>query len=364
LKTRLLGKSGIRVSEIGLGCWQLGGDFGPVGEDRAQAILREADENSISFWDTADVYGDGLSELRIARHVEASKSRPVIATKVGRHPRLYPKGYTKENVRTNIEGSARRLGVDALDLVQLHCVPPEVLKAGDIIAWMEDFQDQGLIRSFGASVETIEEAIMAAQSPRMVSLQIIFNIFRQDAIESLFPLAEANDVGIIVRLPLASGVLSGKMTRDQKFAETDHRHYNRHGEAFSVGETFFRSTVRISDRAGARAEAAGAGGDDDGPDGDALDSRLPRRHYGDRRREPPGASRRECERERPRAAIAAAASQARRVLPPQGQTRDPGPGLKARNRRCRSPRRRKAQRTRLSVCSLDGDCGRPSGRAQ
>jgi aryl-alcohol dehydrogenase-like predicted oxidoreductase len=141
-------------------------------------------------------------------------------------------------VRTNIEGSARRLGVDALDLVQLHCVPPEVLNAGDIIAWMEDFQDQGLIRSFGASVETIEEAIVAAQSPRMVSLQIIFNIFRQDAIESLFPLAEANDVGIIVRLPLASGVLSGKMTRDRKFAETDHRHYNRHGEAFSVGETF------------------------------------------------------------------------------------------------------------------------------
>jgi aryl-alcohol dehydrogenase-like predicted oxidoreductase len=238
LKTRLLGKSGIRVSEIGLGCWQLGGDFGPVAEDRAQAILREADENSISFWDTADVYGDGLSELRIARYVEASKSRPVIATKVGRHPRLYPKGYTKENVRTNIEGSARRLGVDALDLVQLHCVPPEVLNAGDIIAWMEDFQDQGLIRSFGASVETIEEAIVAAQSPRMASLQIIFNIFRQDAIESLFPFAEANDVGIIVRLPLASGVLSGKMTRDRKFAETDHRHYNRHGEAFSVGETF------------------------------------------------------------------------------------------------------------------------------
>jgi aryl-alcohol dehydrogenase-like predicted oxidoreductase len=238
LKTRLLGKSGIRVSEIGLGCWQLGGDFGPVAEDRAQAILREADENSISFWDTADVYGDGLSELRIARYVEASKSRPVIATKVGRHPRLYPKRYTKENVRTNIEGSARRLGVDALDLVQLHCVPPEVLNAGDIIAWMEDFQDQGLIRSFGASVETIEEAIVAAQSPRMASLQIIFNIFRQDAIESLFPFAEANDVGIIVRLPLASGVLSGKMTRDRKFAETDHRHYNRHGEAFSVGETF------------------------------------------------------------------------------------------------------------------------------
>ena len=238
MNTRVLGKSGFRVSEIGLGCWQLGGDFGPVEGDRAKAILHAANESGISFWDTADVYGDGLSERRIAGYVDAHGSRPVIATKVGRHPRLYPNGYTKENVKRSIEGSARRLGVEALDLVQLHCVPPEVLGAGDIIAWMEDFQDQGLIRSFGASVETIEEAKVAVRSPRMASVQIIFNIFRQDAIDALFPLAAANDVGIIVRLPLASGVLSGKMTRDRKFAETDHRHYNRNGEAFSVGETF------------------------------------------------------------------------------------------------------------------------------
>jgi aryl-alcohol dehydrogenase-like predicted oxidoreductase len=141
-------------------------------------------------------------------------------------------------VQKSLEGSAARLNVDCIDLVQLHCVPPDILKAGDIIGWMEDLQTEGLIRFFGASVETIEEARVAAKIPKLVSLQIIFNIFRQNAIHDLFPLAEANDVGIIVRLPLASGVLGGKMTHGQKFAESDHRHYNRHGEAFSVGETF------------------------------------------------------------------------------------------------------------------------------
>jgi len=238
LKTRVLGKSGVHVSEVGLGCWQLGGDFGPLGDDRAQAILRSAYEEGIRFWDTADVYGSGQSELRIAEFLRSSGAESFVTTKVGRSPAIYPDGYTKQNVRKSIEGSAARLNVDCIDLVQLHCVPPQILKAGDIIGWMEDFQAEGLIRYFGASVETIEEARVAAKSPALVSLQIIFNIFRQNAISELFPLTEANNVGIIVRLPLASGVLGGKMTRDRKFAESDHRHYNRHGEAFSVGETF------------------------------------------------------------------------------------------------------------------------------
>lgn len=238
MKTRALGKSGIQVSEIGLGCWQLGGDFGPVEDDRALDILRTADEQGISFWDTADVYGSGQSERRIAAFLQNSTAKPFVTTKVGRSSEIYPDGYTKENVRKSIEGSAARLNVDSIDLVQLHCVPPAILKAGDIIDWMEEFQKDGLIRFFGASVETIEEARIALVSPNLVSLQIIFNIFRQNAIDDLFPLAMSNDVGVIVRLPLASGVLSGKMTHDQAFAETDHRHYNRHGEAFSVGETF------------------------------------------------------------------------------------------------------------------------------
>jgi aryl-alcohol dehydrogenase-like predicted oxidoreductase len=251
MKTRRLGKSGINVSEVGLGCWQLGGDFGPIDNERAQAILRAADESGVLFWDTADVYGGGLSESRIEQYVFDHKPSAVIATKVGRDPRLYPDGYSKEKVHANIAASAARLGVSSLDLVQLHCVPPAVLKAGDILAWMEDFQSQGLIRSFGASVETLEEALTVVAHPGLASLQIIFNLFRQNAIEELFPLAAANDVGIIVRLPLASGVLSGKMRHGQVFAGSDHRHYNRHGEAFSQGETFsglpFDTAVDLAD---------------------------------------------------------------------------------------------------------------------
>ena len=238
MKNRVLGKSGISVSEVGLGCWQLGGDFGPIDRERASDVQRAAFDSGITFWDTADVYGNGESERRIAEFVRANGITPIIATKVGRDGALYPDGYTKQKVRRNIEKSATRLGVEALDLVQLHCVPPEVLGAGDMIEWMEDFRRDGLIRAIGASVETLDEARFAAAVPAITSLQIIFNIFRQDAIDELFPLAKANDVGIIVRLPLASGVLSGRMTRDRQFAETDHRHYNRHGEAFSQGETF------------------------------------------------------------------------------------------------------------------------------
>lgn len=238
MKRRKLGKSGIEVSEIGLGCWQLGGDFGPLGNDRAQAILRAADQSGIDFWDTADVYGNGHSESMIEQYRFEHAPAVVVATKVGRDSKLYPDHYTKERVRANIAGSATRLGVETLDLVQLHCVPLAVLKAGDLLGWMEDFRSEGLIRAFGASVETIEEALEIVAHPGLTSLQIIFNLFRQNAISELFPLAESHAVGIIARLPLASGVLSGKMRHGQSFAETDHRHYNRRGEAFSQGETF------------------------------------------------------------------------------------------------------------------------------
>jgi aryl-alcohol dehydrogenase-like predicted oxidoreductase len=238
MKTRTLGKSGLEVSEIGLGCWQLGGDFGPVSEQQSLSILEAADRVGINFWDTADVYGGGMSESRIEQYVYDNKPDVIVATKVGRDGALYPDGYSKEKVRANIAGSAARLGVECIDLVQLHCVPLELLKAGDILAWMEDYQSEGLIRSFGASVETIEEALTVVEHPQLTSLQIIFNIFRQNAISELFPAAQANQVGIIVRLPLASGVLSGRMSRDQVFDESDHRNYNRHGEVFSQGETF------------------------------------------------------------------------------------------------------------------------------
>ena len=238
MKQRRLGKSGIEVSEIGLGCWQLGGDFGPLSGERAQAILAAAHRSGINFWDTADVYGGGMSESRIENYVYEHKPPVVVATKVGRAANLFPDQYTKEKVRTNIAGSAARLGVETIDLIQLHCVPSEVIADGDILAWMEDFKSEGLIRAFGASVETLDDARMLVTHPGLTSLQIIFNIFRQNAATELFPAAQENEVGIIVRLPLASGVLAGKMKRDQTFDESDHRNYNRNGEAFSQGETF------------------------------------------------------------------------------------------------------------------------------
>ena len=238
MKLRPLGKSGYQVSEMGIGCWQLGNDFGPVEDSQASEILSAADENHINFWDTADVYGGGLSETRIGAYTKTNPKQRIIATKVGRDGALYPDGYSKDKVKSNIEGSIKRLGVEALDLVQLHCVPTDVLKSGDLLSWMEDFQQDGLIKHFGVSVETIEEALFAVTHPKLTSIQTIFNLFRQDHITELFPQAIENNVGIIVRLPLASGVLSGKMKKDQQFAEGDHRNYNKDGAFFSVGETF------------------------------------------------------------------------------------------------------------------------------
>ena len=237
MKKRRLGKSGFEVSEIGLGCWQLGGDFGPVSDARAGEILGAARAAGVEFWDTADVYGGGLSESRIGKAIAAGPG-VVVATKVGRDAALFPDGYTRDKVRASLQRSAGRLGVETIDLAQLHCVPRDVLEAGDILDWMAGFQDDGLIRHFGASVETVDEAMLAIRHPRLATLQIIFNLFRQNPIDALFPAAGAADVGIIVRLPLASGVLGGNMTRNQVFDAGDHRQYNRHGEAFSQGETF------------------------------------------------------------------------------------------------------------------------------
>lgn len=236
MKTRILGKTGYEVSEIGLGCWQLGGDFGPVGDEAATAILDAAQAAGISFWDTADVYGGGLSESRIGAH---GKGRDVkVATKVGRSGALFPDSFTREGVRESLMGSAQRLGVKTLDLAQLHCVPEAVLRDGAIFGWMDEFREEGLVRHWGASVETIDEGMLCLEQPGCATLQIIFNLFRQDAAKELLPKAAEKNVGIIVRLPLASGLLSGKYDKDTRFDLTDHRNYNRDGAAFSVGETF------------------------------------------------------------------------------------------------------------------------------
>ncbi|TYL47753.1 aldo/keto reductase [Marinomonas sp. IMCC 4694] len=238
MKIRKLGKTGFDVSEIGLGCWQLGNDFGPIEDKDADSILQTAVDNGITFFDTADVYGGGLSEQRIGQWRKATNKSAIIATKVGRGSELYPNGYSKASVKKSLQASAKRLGVECIDLAQLHCVPRDVLFSGDLLGWMEDLKKEGIIQHFGASVEMLDEALFCCEHTALGSLQILFNVFRQDAIESLFPLAEKNDVGIIVRLPLASGLLSGKMTVNHKFDEHDHRSYNKDGAAFHVGETF------------------------------------------------------------------------------------------------------------------------------
>ena len=238
MKTRKLGRTGFDVSEVGLGCWQLGNDFGDVKEEIATGVLNQAIESRINFLDTADVYGGGLSEERIGRWLKTQSRKPYVVTKVGRNGELFPDGYKKETMRKSIEGSLQRLNVETLDLVQLHCIPTEVLMGGDVLAWMEDFQKEGLIRHFGASVEMIDEALFCVKHPNLATLQIIFNVFRQDAIETLLPQAAENNVGIIVRLPLASGLLSGRMSKDRHFESNDHRNYNKDGAMFHVGETF------------------------------------------------------------------------------------------------------------------------------
>ena len=236
MKTRRLGKTGYDVSEIGLGCWQLGGDFGPVGDETASAILDAANDAGVSFWDTADVYGGGLSESRIGAHGKAPGVH--VATKLGRGGGLFPDNYSKDGIRASLQGSAERLGVASLDLAQLHCVPTGVLRDGAIFGWMDELREEGLVRHWGASVETIEEGMICLEQAGCATLQIIFNLFRQDAAKELLPKAAAQDVGIIVRLPLASGLLSGKYDKATRFDASDHRNYNADGQAFSVGETF------------------------------------------------------------------------------------------------------------------------------
>jgi len=250
MNTRKLGKTGYDVSEIGLGCWQLGGDFGPVGDDTANEILRTARSLDVNFWDTADVYGGGQSESRIGAFKD--KKGVLVATKLGRGSQFEGMTrYTRERVKESLAGSIKRLGVETLDLAQLHCIPIEVLRDGEIFTWLDDMRTAGMIRHWGASVQTVEEGMLAMRSESCTALQTIFNLFRQDAVDSLLPAAQKNNVGIIVRLPLASGLLSGKMSKTTAFTPQDHRLYNRDGQHFYVGETFsglpFETGVEFAD---------------------------------------------------------------------------------------------------------------------
>lgn len=237
MKTRMLGRDGFPVSEIGLGCWQLGGDFGPLTDETALAILQAAVDSGITFWDTANVYGNGRSERLIGQFLRGLATPIRVATKFGRGD-VYPDGYSLDAMRRAVDQSRERLGVERIDLLQLHCVPIAQLQRGEIFDWLRMIRDEGMIEHFGASVESDEQALLCLRQPGLLSLQLIFNVLRQKPMIEVLPEAHQQGVGIIVRLPLASGLLAGKFTAESKFSETDHRHFNRDGQCFNVGETF------------------------------------------------------------------------------------------------------------------------------
>ena len=239
MNTRLFSTSGIAIGEIGLGCWQLGGsDWGNLDDGLAIDILSAAVDSGVNFFDTADVYGNGRSEALIGQFLKQCSQEIFVATKLGRAGDLFPGNYTEAGLRASTEASLERLGVEALDLTQLHCIPTEVMARGEVFEWLRALRQEGKIKRFGASVESMDEALLCLEQPGLTSLQIIFNLFRQKPVSTLFEKAKAKGVAIIVRLPLASGLLSGKMSLGAKFPENDHRSYNRDGQCFNVGETF------------------------------------------------------------------------------------------------------------------------------
>jgi aryl-alcohol dehydrogenase-like predicted oxidoreductase len=233
-----LGRTGRPVSIIGLGTWQLGGDWGDVTEAEALAVLDAAVQAGVTLIDTADVYGDGRSEQRIGEFLRANPGSDLfVATKMGRRAPLAADHYTLQNFRLWTDRSRRNLGVECLDLVQLHCPPTEVYSAPQVYDALNALVADQRIAAYGVSVETVDEALTAI-TRGVASVQIILNAFRQKPLEKVLPAAIEADVGILARVPLASGLLSGRYTHDTQFAGNDHRSYNRHGEAFDVGETF------------------------------------------------------------------------------------------------------------------------------
>ena len=239
MEQRVLGRTGRPVSVVGLGTWQLGADWGNVSDDDALAVLHAAVESGVTFLDTADVYGDGRSERVIGRFIAGNAGGGVtVATKMGRRVDQVPENYTLENFRAWTDRSRVNLGVDTLDLVQLHCPPSPVYSSGAVFDALDTLVGEERIAAYGVSVETCAEALTAIARPGTATVQIILNAFRRKPLDEVLPAAAAAGVGIIARVPLASGLLSGRYTRDTAFAPDDHRSYNRHGEAFDVGETF------------------------------------------------------------------------------------------------------------------------------
>ncbi|MFP4114368.1 MAG: aldo/keto reductase, partial [Spirochaetales bacterium] len=236
---RRFGKTGWDVSEIGFGAWAIGGAWGNVDKSDAVAALNTAIDEGVNFIDTADVYGDGRSEQIIAEVLKGRSEHVYVATKAGR--RLDPHtadGYNRQNLTAFVDRSLKNLGVDSLDLVQLHCPPTEVYYRPEVFQVMDDLVAAGKIRYYGVSVEKVEEAIKAIEYPNVAGVQIIFNMFRRRPADLFFKLAKERNIAILARVPLASGLLTGKMTRESTFPADDHRNFNREGQAFDRGETF------------------------------------------------------------------------------------------------------------------------------
>jgi aryl-alcohol dehydrogenase-like predicted oxidoreductase len=237
---RVYGKTGWNISEVGFGAWAIGGSWGEVDDKESLAALREAISQGVNFIDTADVYGDGRSEKLIDQVLKDFKGDKIyVVTKAGR--RLNPhvaSGYNYTNLSKFVERSLQNLNVKSLDLVQLHCPPTEVYKRDEAFNALDKLRQEGKIQHYGVSVETVEEAKLALNHENVASVQIIYNMFRLKPADEFFALAKEKNVGILARVPLASGLLTGKLTKDSQFAKDDHRNFNRHGEAFDVGETF------------------------------------------------------------------------------------------------------------------------------
>ncbi|WP_158865157.1 aldo/keto reductase [Leifsonia sp. AG29] len=239
MEQRILGGTGRDVSVVGLGTWQLGADWGDVTEDSALAVLEAAVESGVTFFDTADVYGDGRSEQLIGRFLTEHPEVPLtVATKMGRREAQDPANFTLPKFREWTDRSRRNLGVERLDLVQLHCPPTPVFSTDAVYDALDTLVADGAIAAYGVSVETCAEALAAIARPGTATVQIIFNAFRLKPLDEVLPAAREAGVGIIARVPLASGLLSGRYTEQTTFGADDHRSYNRHGEAFDVGETF------------------------------------------------------------------------------------------------------------------------------
>lgn len=254
MQTTSFGKDNTQISRVGLGCWQLGSDWGDLDLKEANDILKSSVDAGVTFFDTADVYGGGRSEEIIGNFLTDARLQDdiFVATKLGRFGDLYPDNYTEAAIRERVEESLRRLKTDALDLVQLHCIPTAVMERDEVWSVLAALLEEGKIKRFGASVETWREALLCMEkAPQLASLQMIFNLFRQRPIRKVFETAKQKQVGIIARVPLASGLLTGKFTTESTFAESDHRNYNKDGAAFNVGETFaglpFETGVALSE---------------------------------------------------------------------------------------------------------------------